>query len=56
MKKTEIKKLRLNRETLLSLASLDGQKVVGGTSDYSPSSQSNKMACELCGPMTGINE
>jgi hypothetical protein len=46
MKKTEIKKLRINRETLLALTSSEGQRVVGGTDGESfPSSQSNGGAC-----------
>lgn len=47
MKKTEIRKLQLHRETLLALASSEGWKVVAGwaPNESFPSSQSNGGAC-----------
>lgn len=43
MKKREVKKLQLSRETLLVLTSSDGQKVVGG--GESPYSTQTEGAC-----------
>jgi hypothetical protein len=57
MKKTEIKKLRLSRETLFALALPDARKVAGGWEEAPfesyPSSQSNGGACcEMTLPFT----
>jgi len=46
MKKNEIKKLRLSRETLQTLQDRDSRKVVGGTND--PSGD-QIMSCQSAG-------
>jgi len=46
MKKNEVKKLRLSRETLQTLQDSDSRKVMGGTDD--PSGDHN-MSCQSAG-------
>jgi DNA topoisomerase VI subunit A len=46
MKKNEVKKLRLSRETLHTLQDSDSRKVMGGTDD--PSGDQN-MSCQSAG-------
>lgn len=45
MKKKEVKKLRLSRETLQNLKSSDSQMVVGGTATFSTETSYLEACC-----------